>query len=100
MYWFARDMGVKELAPLLTAEFGSRLAADPELAERFFRMLNHESLPRRSSRRGPGPPPGQGLCLGAGRRRELARELRDLAATNSATAARCDFPPSLASSAR
>jgi 2-polyprenyl-6-methoxyphenol hydroxylase-like FAD-dependent oxidoreductase len=81
MYWFAGDMGVKELAPQLTAEFGAGLAADPQLAERFFRMLNHDIPPSKVfTPRAMAPIVARAFASGRGRRRELAREVRDLAA--------------------
>jgi 2-polyprenyl-6-methoxyphenol hydroxylase-like FAD-dependent oxidoreductase len=80
MYWFAQDMGSQELAPLLLDEFGARLAEDPELAEGFLRVLNHEILPSKFfTARVMAPIVARAFSSGRGRRRALARELGNLA---------------------
>ena len=45
MYWFAHDMGAPGPTPLVLKEIQRGIAADPELTERFLRVLNHDLLP-------------------------------------------------------
>jgi menaquinone-9 beta-reductase len=45
MYWFARDMGAVDRAPLLERTMQSRFARDPDLVDGFFRVLGHDLPP-------------------------------------------------------
>jgi len=79
MYWFAQDMGSQELAPLLLGEFGAWLADNPEQAQEFLRVLNHEIPPSKFfTPRIMAPLVARAFASGRGRRRALARELRNL----------------------
>lgn len=80
MYWFAQDMGSLELAPMLVDEFNAQLAAEPELAEGFLRVLNHETRPSKFfTARRMAPIVARAFAAGRGKRSALARELRNLA---------------------
>ena len=80
MYWFARDTGDLERAPLLQPALEARLAADPELVEDLLRVLGHEIPPSQLLT------PSLMLSLlaetlrdGRGRRLAIAAEARGLA---------------------
>lgn len=47
MYWFAKDMGAVDRAPLLQPALQARLASDPDLVENLLRVLGHEIPPSR-----------------------------------------------------
>jgi 2-polyprenyl-6-methoxyphenol hydroxylase-like FAD-dependent oxidoreductase len=79
MYWFAHDLGAPGPTPLLLREIQRRMAADPQLAERFLRVLNHDLAP--SSVFTPALALGaasKALVTNRGRRGALLRELRGL----------------------
>ena len=79
MYWFARDMA-SESTPLLTRAMEERMARDPRLVEGLLRVLNHELPPSKLfTARVVAPVVARALAEGRGRRRELLRELRDVA---------------------
>ncbi|MET0557901.1 MAG: hypothetical protein ABW065_04430 [Solirubrobacterales bacterium] len=45
MYWFAKEMGDSNWAPLLSETFNSRFASDPEVVVRFLRVLGRDLPP-------------------------------------------------------
>jgi 2-polyprenyl-6-methoxyphenol hydroxylase-like FAD-dependent oxidoreductase len=77
MYWFSHDMGARGPTPLVLREIQRRMAADPQLAEQFMRVLNHDLTP--SSVFTPAlllSTASKAFLNNRGRRRVLLRELR------------------------
>ncbi|HVY97661.1 MAG TPA: NAD(P)/FAD-dependent oxidoreductase [Solirubrobacterales bacterium] len=82
MYWFAQDMANPAGRPLITESFNARVAADPELVLRMMRVLGRDLEPSALL-----PPTAVARVIAEafrqnpGRRRQVARELGDLVAT-------------------
>ncbi len=82
MYWFAQEMADPGDRPLLTDAFATRVAADPELVLRMMRVLGRDLEPSALL-----PPAAVARLIAAalrrnpGRRRQVARELGGLVAT-------------------
>jgi menaquinone-9 beta-reductase len=77
MYWFAHDMGLPGPTPLVVREIQRRIAADPQLTEALFRVLNHDVAP--SSAFSPAlalAASSRTLLRGRGQRRLLLHEVR------------------------
>jgi 2-polyprenyl-6-methoxyphenol hydroxylase-like FAD-dependent oxidoreductase len=80
MYWFAQDIGSTRFAPIVARRIQMRLAADLELTRGFVRVLNHEVAPSKVfTPRVMAPLVGRAFLSGRGERRELVRQLREVA---------------------
>jgi 2-polyprenyl-6-methoxyphenol hydroxylase-like FAD-dependent oxidoreductase len=80
MYWFARQMGDVNWAPLLNQTVNSRFAADPELVDRFLRVVGRDLA---ASQLLTGPTAAsvivETLRRNPGRRREVLAEAAHIA---------------------
>jgi flavin-dependent dehydrogenase len=75
MYWFAHQIGESSFAPLLSQTVNARLATDPELVDRFLRVLGRD-LPASQLLTPPtvASVVAETLQKNPGRRREILRE--------------------------
>ncbi len=89
MYWFAYDMGLPGATQPVVAEMQRRLAADPQLAEGFLRVLNHELAPSALFTTSLGlSVTAQALRDGRGNRAAVLREAVSIIATDAVRRAR------------
>lgn len=89
MYWFAYDMGLPGPTQPVVAEMQRRLAADPQLAEGFLRVLNRDLAPSALFTTALGlSVTAQALREGRGNRGAVLREAASIIATDVVRRAR------------